>query len=62
LGKSLELIGTGGTFLNRTPELSKIKKLIYGTSKNWKAKDIVNKTSQQPTDCGKIFTNPTSEG
>jgi hypothetical protein len=26
-----------------------------------KAKDIVNKTNQQPTDWEKIFTNPTSE-
>ena len=26
-----------------------------------KAKDIVNKTNQQPTDWEKIFTNPTSD-
>ena len=26
-----------------------------------KAKNIVNKTNQQPTDCEKLFTNPKSD-
>jgi hypothetical protein len=53
--KSLELIGTGGTFLNRTP----VSHALRSTIDKWdlmklesfyKAKDIVNKTNWQPTD------------
>jgi hypothetical protein len=53
--KSLELIGTGRNFLNRTPMVralrSKIDKwdLIKLESFS-KAKDIVNKTNHHPTD------------
>ena len=63
--KSLELIGTGEIFLNRTPMThalrSRIDKwdLMKLESFN-KAKDIANKTNRQPTDWEKIFTNPTS--
>ena len=66
VGKSLELIGTGGNFLNRTPMAhalrSRIDKWDFMKLENfYKAKDIVNKTNQQPTDWEKIFTNPTSD-
>jgi hypothetical protein len=40
VGKSLELIGTGKNFLNRTPMAHAIlrdQELINGTSLNWKA-------------------------
>jgi hypothetical protein len=65
VGKSLELIGKGGNFLNRSPMAhalrSTIDKWYLMKLKNFcKAKDIVNKTNQQATDWGKIFTNPTS--
>jgi hypothetical protein len=36
VGKSLELIGTGGNFLNRTP-MAQALKIKKGTSWNWKA-------------------------
>jgi hypothetical protein len=67
VGKSLELIGTGGSFLNRTPVVRALKSRIH----KWdliklesfcKAKDTVNKTNRQPTDWGKKnFTKPTSD-
>ena len=53
MGKSLELIGTGGDFLNRTL----IAHVLRSRIDKWdlmklesfcKAKDIVNKTNQQP--------------
>jgi hypothetical protein len=53
--KSLELMGTVGNFLNRTP----MAHALRSTIDKWdliklesfcKAKDIVNKTNQQPTD------------
>ena len=64
VGKSLELVGTEGNFLNRTPmphalrltidkwDLMKLKSFC-------KAKDIVNRTNWQPTDWKNDFTNPT---
>jgi hypothetical protein len=64
--KSLELIGTGGNFLNRTPMAQALRPRIY----KWvlmklesfcKTKDIVNKTNRQYTDWEKkIFTISTS--
>ena len=66
VGKSLELIGRGGNFLNRTQMAHALRSRID----KWdliklesfrKAKDIVNKTNQQPINWGKIFTNPTSD-
>ena len=66
LGKSLEDMGTGKKFLNRTPMTCAIRSRID----KWdliklqcfcKAKDTVNKTKRQPTDREKIFTNPTSD-
>jgi hypothetical protein len=58
VGKSLELIGTGGNFLNRTSMAHALRSRIdkWGLIKleNFcKAKDIVNKTNRQPTDWGK---------
>ena len=57
--KSLELIGTGGYFLNRAPmahaQRSSIDKWDPMKLERFcKAKDIVNKTDQQPTDWEKI--------
>jgi hypothetical protein len=65
VGKSLELIGTRGNFLNRTSMPQTLRSRIdkWGLMKLGsfcKTKDIVNKTNQQPTDWGKNFTNPTS--
>jgi hypothetical protein len=55
VGKSLELISTGGNVLNRTPMAhalrSRIDKLDLMKIESFcKAKDIVNKRNQQPTD------------
>jgi hypothetical protein len=60
--ESLEDMGTGGKFLNRTPMAcavrSKIDKwdLIKLQSFS-KAKDTINKTKRPPTDWERIFTN-----
>ena len=60
VGKSLELTGTGGNFLNKTPMVHAFRLRIH----KWdliklesfcKAKDIANKTNQQPTDWKKIL-------
>ena len=65
VGKSLENMGTGGKFLNRTAMACAVRSKIY----KWdlikfqsfcKAKDTVNKTKRPPTDLEKIFTNPKS--
>jgi hypothetical protein len=66
VGKILELIGTGGNFLNRTTMThalrSRIDKWYLMKLESFcKAKDIVNKTNHQRTDWEKIFTNPTSD-
>ena len=55
VGKSLKLIGTGGNFLNRTPMAhalrSSIDKWVLMKLESFcKAKDIVDKTNQQPTE------------
>ena len=64
--KSLELISTGGNFLNRTP----MAQALRSTIDKWdlmklksfcKAKPTINKTKQQSTEWGKIFTNPISD-
>ena len=63
--KCLKIIGTGRNFLNRTP----MAQALRSTIDKWdlikleifcEAKDIANKTNQQPTDWGKVFTIPTS--
>ena len=65
VGESLEDMGTGEKFLNRTPMAYAVRWRIY----KWdliklqsfcKAKDILSKTKRQPTDWEKIFTNPKS--
>jgi hypothetical protein len=65
VGKSLEHMGTGEKFLNTTPMACTVRSRIN----KWdliilqifyKAKDTVNKTKRQPTDCENIFTNPTN--
>jgi hypothetical protein len=67
VGKSLEDMGTGGTFLNGTPIAYALRSRID----KWdliklhifcKVKDIVNRTKWQPTDWKKISSNPTSNG
>jgi len=66
VGKSLEYLGTGENFLNRTP----MAYALRATIDKWdliklkgfcKVKDTVNKTKWQPTDWKKIFTNPISD-
>jgi hypothetical protein len=63
--KSLEHMGTGEIFLNRTPVAYALRLRIN----KWnliklqsfcKAKNSVNWTKWQPTDWEKIITNPTS--
>ena len=59
-------MGTREKFLNRTPMACALgsrndKWDLIKLQSFWKAKDIVNRTKQQTTDWGKIFTNPTSD-
>ena len=65
-GKSLEDMGTGEKFLNRTPMAGAVRSRIN----KWdliklqsfcKAKDTVNKTKMPPTNWERIFTNPKSD-
>ena len=65
LGKTLENMGTGEKFMNRTPIAYALRSRID----KWdliklqcfcKAKDTVNWTKQQPRNRENIFTNPTS--
>ena len=62
---SLEHIGTGENFLKRTSTAQALRSTIdkwdlMKLKSFCKAKDIVNRTKQQPTDWEKIFTNHTS--
>jgi hypothetical protein len=66
VGKSLEDMGTGERFLNRTAVAcavrSKMDKWDFIKLQSFcKAKDSVNKTKWQPTDWKKIFTHPKSD-
>ena len=59
VGKSLEHMGTGEIFLNRTPLAYAVRTRIdiwdlIKWQSFFKAKDIVNRTKQQPTDWEKI--------
>jgi hypothetical protein len=65
-GKSLEDMGTGERFLNRTP----MAWAVRSTIEKWdliklqsfcKAKDTVNTTKRQQTDWENIFNNPRSD-
>ena len=63
VGKSLEFIGTGANFLNRTPMAhtlrSRINKCDLMKLESFcKAKDILNKTNQQSTDWEKSSLTP----
>jgi hypothetical protein len=65
VGKSLEDMGTGGKFLNRTAMacvvISRIDKWdLIKLQSFCKAKDTINKTKRPPTDWERIFTNPIS--
>jgi hypothetical protein len=67
VGKSLEDLGTGEKFLNRSAMAcavrSRIDKWDLIKLLNFcKAKDTVNKTKSPPTDWERIFTTPKSEG
>jgi hypothetical protein len=58
VGKSLELIGTVGNFLNRTPMAHALRSRIdkwdlMKLEHFYKAKDIANRTNRQPTEWGK---------
>jgi hypothetical protein len=66
VGKSLEDMGTGDKFLNRTAMACAVRLRID----KWdliklqgfcKAKDTVNKTKKPPTDWERIFTNPKTD-
>ena len=64
VGSTLECIGTGDHFLNRTPAAQTLRETIN----KWdllklrsfcKANNMVSETKWQPTEWEKIFTNPT---
>ena len=66
VGKSLEDMGTGEKFLNRTAMACAVRSRIdkwdlIKLQSFCKAKDTVNKTKRPPTDWEKIFTNPKSD-
>jgi hypothetical protein len=55
VGKSLEHMGTGEMFLNRTPITYALRSRVdkwnlIKLQSFYKAKDIINRTKQQPTD------------
>ena len=65
-GKTLEDMGTGGKFLNRTPIAYALRSRIdkwdlIKLQSFCKAKDTVNRTKWQPTNWEKVFNNPTSD-
>jgi hypothetical protein len=66
VGKSLEDMGIGGKFLNRTAmacaKRLKIEKWDLIKLQNFcKAKHTVNKIKRPPTDWERLFTNPKSD-
>jgi hypothetical protein len=66
VGKSLEDIGTGEKFLNRTAMACVVRSRIdrwdlIKLQSFCKAKDTVNLTKRPPTDCKSIFSNPKSD-
>jgi hypothetical protein len=65
VGKSLEDMGTGGKFLNRTAMVCVVRSIIdkrnlIKLQSFYKVKDTVNKTKRLPIDWERIFTNPKS--
>jgi len=66
VGKSLEDMGTGEKFLNRTATACAVRLRIdkwdlMKLQSFYKAKDTVNKTKRLPTDWERIFTYPKSD-
>jgi hypothetical protein len=66
MGKSLEDMGTGEKFLNRTAMACVVRSIIdewdlIKLQSFCKAKDTVNKTKRPPIDWERIFTNPKSD-
>ena len=66
VGKSLEDVGTGEIFLNRTPIVNALRSRIdkwdlIKLQSFCKAKDTHNKTKRQPTDLEKIIIRHTSD-
>jgi hypothetical protein len=66
VGKSLELIGIVGNFLNRTPKAHVLRSRIVKwdlmkLERFCNTKDIVNRKNLQPTHWEKFFTNSTSD-
>jgi hypothetical protein len=64
--KTLEDMGTGEKFLNRTAMACAVRSRIdkwdlIKLQSFYRAKDIVNKTKRPPTDWERIFTNPKSD-
>jgi len=64
--KSLEHMGTGENFLNKTPMAYALRSRIdkwdlIKLQSFCKAKDTVIRAKRQPTDWEKIFTNPTTD-
>ena len=65
-GNCLECIGTGDKLLSRTPVAQALRLTIdkcdlMKLKSFCKAKPTINKTKQQCTEWGKIFTNPISD-
>jgi hypothetical protein len=66
VGKSLEDMGTGEKFLNRTAKACSVRLRIdkwdlMKLQSFCKAKDTFNKTNKPPTDWERIFTYPKSD-
>ena len=66
MGETLEYIGTGEYFLNRTPVLYALRSRIgkwdlIKLERFCKAMDTVNKKKWQPTYWERMFTNPKSD-
>jgi hypothetical protein len=66
VGESLEDMGTGGKFLNRTPMACAVRLRIdkwdlIKLQSFCKAKHTVNNTKRPPTEWERIFTNPKSD-
>jgi hypothetical protein len=66
IGESLEDMGTGGKFLNRTAMVCAVRSRIdkwdlIKLQSFYKAKGTVNKKKRPPTDWERIVTNPKSD-
>jgi phage-related protein len=66
VGKTLENMGTGEKFLNRTAVTYAVRSRIdkwdlIKLQSFCRAKDTVKKTKRPPTDWERIFTNPKSD-